>query len=308
LRNELFKVIERGYDSKIDDDEFNDIALSIHKFQVEHCPVIRRLSPEKINNWLDIPLVPVSLFASRIISSFPIPECSHYFESSGTTGDLRSRHYFYELSLYKKASLSGAVWAVRNQKFRIQSLWEDRPYSSLSCMINWMRDSDDLVAETELSPVLLIGAAFNFVTLIERGKSFELPRGSVVIETGGYKGRTREFSREELYSMISENFKVPVDSIISEYGMCEISTPLWERIDDARGFHIPPWVKIRILDPDNLEDSDKGVIAIYDLANINSSIGILTADTGYLQNGRLFFEGRVRGVTDKGCSTTVLGS
>jgi len=310
LLDRILALIRQGYDGVSDNDLFNELALSLHTFQAARCKPIARLSQKKPCDWREIPLVPVSLFSSNVIASFDVKNAIRVFESSGTTRNNVGRHYFETLQLYEAASLQAADWALGENRFKIISLWEKRDNSSLACMIDWISEKFGK-AEFECekdSQVLLIGAAFNYVEAIEKNQVFRLPKGSIAIETGGYKGRTREIPKDELYIMISEKFSIPVSRIISEYGMCELSSPLWEKPEEMRGFKIPPWVRIRILNPENLFDVDEGnigAIAIYDLANVGSSIGILTADLGYIKEGRLHLKGRIKSAPIKGCSTTV---
>ena len=197
--------------------------------------------------------------------------------------------------------MAGARWLANGRDFSFTSLIDDSDKSSLARMARFMQSEfsgrgDD--AE------LVLGTAFSFVNKLDAGYETKLPEGSIIIETGGYKGKSREVSREDLHEMISEAYGVPRESIVSEYGMCEISSPFWQRPGED-GFKVPAWVRVRIVDPETLGDTDEGLIAIYDPANWDSSVGILTSDVGVLKDDRLFLKGRLKGAEAKGCSLAI---
>jgi hypothetical protein len=324
--DEVHALMERGYDGAATEEEFERVALKAHGWQAERNPVVDALCDGTVRTWREIPLVPTGLFAERAVACFNAATALHVFRSSGTTGE-RSRHFFDDLALYRASALAGARWALAAAAarsgsgaaaFRVESLVPDDPESSLACMIRWMREEWPGTSDAGNAAgaagtgngakaneaVVLIGTAFSYVARIDSGAARPLPPGSLVIETGGYKGRTRELTRDELHAGIAAIFAVPRERIIGEYGMCEIATPLWER-PGLRGYSIPPWARVRILDPETLRDlpeGETGVIGILDLANLDSSIGILTADAGRLESGRLFVEGRLSGAVAKGCS------
>lgn len=328
----------RGWDAPADEQEFDGLALEIHAWQASRIPNIARISSSlprgcaaDVRGWREIPLVPTALFADHDIFAYRVDEAERVFVSSGTTRAQRGRHYFRDLSFYRAACLSGALWALgeagesTGRGWNVRSFMPDDPASSLAAMIEGLAGDlktscrDVLSREahrsvslpfTAMTPTLVIGPAWAYMPLIESGAREPLPAGSVVVETGGYKGRTREATRDELYDGLCRVFEVPRERVISEYGMCEITTPLWERAGSAsspalRGFVTPPWVRVRLLDPETLSEAPAGVIAIYDLANVASSIGVLTADAGCLRDGRLVLEGRLSGAAAKGCSLTV---
>jgi len=171
--------------------------------------------------------------------------------------------------------------------------------------------------------VLLAGTAFAFVQWLELagkgGWEVSLPEGSRIMETGGYKGRTRALTREDLYRGLGEAFGVPAQRIVSEYGMTELLSQFYEPnlAEGADGsgqwaeavagrFHGgPPWVRTRILDPltlGEMPEGEPGLLAHMDLANLGSVSGILTEDLGRRVPGGFQLVGRREGAEPRGCS------
>lgn len=297
----VLAAIARGYDAPLDDGAFGELALAVHAYQRAHSAVIGRLTPAMPKHWAEIPLVPTRLFAAHAIAAFPAAQATRVFESSGTTGEQRSKHFFRDLSLYRAASLAGARWALGPGPFRVRSLFAHAENSSLACMIAWLKELH--AGAPADAPELVIGTAYNYVEALDRGELRPLAPGSLVIETGGYKGRTRAVAKAELYAQLSAALAIPQESILAEYGMCELSSPLWEKPGEPRGFRPAGWMRVRLVDAETLRDSERGLIALYDPANLDSSVGILTGDVGVLlAGGRIGLEGRLAGVEPRGCS------
>jgi hypothetical protein len=308
-RDEVHALIARGYGGAFPEDAFERVALAAHRWQEERNPVVASLVAGPVRSWRDIPLVPTSFFSAHAVACFNAATAIRVFRSSGTTRADRGRHFYDDLSLYKASALAGACWALDaagGGAFRVESLVPDDSESSLACMCRWLCEEWPGTEDAN-DPVVLVGTAFSYVGRIDDGKPRPLAPGSLIVETGGYKGRSRELTREELHAGIAAIFSVSRERIIGEYGMCEISTPFWER-PGARGYAVPPWARIRILSPETLRDlpeGETGVIGIVDLANLHSSIGILTADAGRIEKGRVIVEGRIAGAAAKGCSMGV---
>jgi hypothetical protein len=219
---------------------------------------------------------------------------------------------------------------------------EELPDSSLLFMFGaWMREWDDgggrfladstwripkdrLRQELEacsrtMTPVLLGGTAFSFALLLDEiGDSGAppLPIGSVVVETGGFKGRVRSVPRPDLYRAISRTFGIPTTRIVNEYGMTELLSQFYEPVlleggpeDPERRRHLgPPWVRTLILDPYTLEpsrDGDLGILCHMDLANLDSVSAILTDDLGHAVDDGFRIMGRAEGAEARGCSLIV---
>ena len=145
--------------------------------------------------------------------------------------------------------------------------------------------------------------------LHERGESLNLPADTRVMETGGFKGRSRELSRDELHSAISQSLGVPRERIVNQYGMCELGSQFYEPTlrtgiySDVK--FVPPWVRTRVVDPVTQKEvsrGESGVLAHFDLANTGSVLAVLTSDLGELADGGFRVFGRLRGAEARGCS------
>ena len=167
------------------------------------------------------------------------------------------------------------------------------------------------------TPILLAGTAFAFVHwldwLKEHSVGFDLPRGSLIMETGGFKGRSRVLDRPEFYASLSEAHGVAVDAIVNEYGMTELLSQFYDGpvaamsgMDlEARRHVPPPWVRTRVLDPNTLQalpTGKPGLLCHYDLANAGSVMAVLTEDLGIAVDDGFRVLGRVQGAEPRGCS------
>ena len=163
---------------------------------------------------------------------------------------------------------------------------------------------DALEAACEAAnPILVLGTAFLFVHLIDamelRGLSFRLPEGSRVLETGGYKGRSRSLPRTELHAAIARRLGAP--RIIPEYGMSELSSQAYD--SDGR-FRFPPWVRVRTIDPETGLDAiegEPGILRIHDLANVWSVAALETGDLGRRFGQTFELLGRAAEAEPRGC-------
>ncbi len=164
------------------------------------------------------------------------------------------------------------------------------------------------------SKILLLGAAFAFVRLLDAVKSLPLPPGSRVMETGGYKGRSREIPRDELHAMVSAKLGIPRSAIVSEYGMCEMSSQFYAapqsafRNPHSAIFHGPPWTRAQVINPETggeARDGERGLIRIFDLANRASVTAIQTEDIGVRRGDGFELIGRAPQAEARGCSLMV---
>ena len=166
------------------------------------------------------------------------------------------------------------------------------------------------------NPVLLLGTAFSFVHLLdylaENDLRFQLPAGSRVMETGGYKNRSRAMPKAELHQLITERLGVPPSHIICEYGMSELSSQAYDsRIQNPesriqnRVFQFPPWVRVQIISPETgyeVADGETGLIRVFDLANVFSVMAIQTEDLGIRRGNGFELLGRAQLAEPRGCS------
>jgi hypothetical protein len=206
-----------------------------------------------------------------------------------------------------------------------QELWSltptpaEAPHSSLTHMLEalgakrwfWHEPqelADAIKARLGAAPITLFGTAFYFAGYFDRiAVRTPLPPGSIVVETGGYKGRSREMPREELYGLFESRFGMPADRCFGEYGMCEMGSQFYSS-GPAGLFARPHWVRTRAIDPVTGEDAKPGEVGLlrhYDLANMNSVIAIQTQDMGVIhEDGRFQLLGRAPDAGVRGCSLT----
>jgi hypothetical protein len=166
-------------------------------------------------------------------------------------------------------------------------------------------------------PVIVLGTAFSFVHLADGvadgGLRLMLPPGSQAMETGGYKGRSRTLPREELHSLITQRLGIPPSHIIREYGMSELSsqaydTPKAATTADAkagRHFQFPPWARMQIFSPETgseAAEGEPGLIRIFDLANVYSTMALQTEDLGTRYGDEFELLGRATLAEPRGCS------
>jgi hypothetical protein len=167
-------------------------------------------------------------------------------------------------------------------------------------------------------PVLLLGTAFNYIHLLEalqaRKLRFHLPAGSRLMETGGYKGRSRVAPKSELVAGLHDWLGVPVSCIVSEYGMSELGSQAYDHVAaqpnatvsaSPRRFRFPPWARVQIISPETgqaVPPNEVGLIRVLDLTNAASSLGIQTEDLGVRRGEGFELLGRASAAEPRGCS------
>lgn len=311
-----------------DEDNFNRLARELFARQYECNIPYRRfcdscgVTPARVTLWQDIPAVPASGFKMFDLTCVPPERAVAEFHSSGTSGANTSRHILdrdalelYEISL--KTGFREAIPQIPTRLWALMPPPAEAPHSSLSLMLGaldaeryfWNNDSGLAKALASLAePVALFGTAFAFVQLFDSSEAhWPLPPGSVVIETGGFKGRTREVPRAEFYRLLATRFALPFDSCYSEYGMSEMTSQFYGRGLDPtkRG---PHWVRTRCIDPVTGDDASygtAGVLRHYDLANFNSVMAIQTQDLAIMTRDGFELQGRASHAEVRGCSLTV---
>ncbi len=164
-------------------------------------------------------------------------------------------------------------------------------------------------------PVLLLGTAFAFVHLFEecesRGRKFHLPAGSRAMEMGGFKGRSREMAKRDLYAMFERYLSVPTERVVNEYGMTELSTQFYDttlrtgHCTDVK--RVPPWARVTVIDPHRGKECalhELGLIRVLDLANLWTTMCVQTEDLGVAVESGFEIRGRATGAEARGCSLT----
>jgi hypothetical protein len=287
------------------------------------------------------PALPTDVFRFRRIAAHPEEEDLRVFRSSGTTSSERSVHVYADLELYDAAARAAARHMLfpdveRTQLVILAPHEEEAPDSSLEYMLArfaewfgtestwvWRGDALDLElltdrlreAEESATPVAVLGTSFAFVHA-EDGlgqRRFKLAPGSRVMQTGGYKGRSREVDPDLLLDAIGARYGVPAPRIINEFGATELSsqmygTTLRDDVDGRSGprrLWVPPWVRATPVDPDTLQpiDGDEvGILRIDDTANLDSVCCIQTADLARRLGDGIVVLGRAPGATPRGCS------
>lgn len=288
------------------------------------------------------PALPTDVFRFRRIAAHPESEDLRVFRSSGTTSSDRSVHAYRDLSLYDLAARVAARHMLFPDVKRIRLVVlapgeNEAPDSSLDYMLArfarwfgsecawvWCDGALDLdrmteqlrQAEASGEAVALLGTSFAFVHAEDRlgNRRFSLPRGSRVMQTGGYKGRSREVEADVLLGAISERYDVPKTFVINEFGATELSSQLYETtlreqvesgMPGARRLWSPPWVRATPVDADTLEPVEGtavGILRIDDCANLDSVCCIQTADLARRLQDGIEVLGRAPGATARGCS------
>ncbi len=314
------------------DAEFDALALEVFQHQYNSNAVYREfcqhigLSDREVNHIRDIPYLPVSLFKSRrIVSGNRLEEV--VFTSSGTTGVNPSRHFVTDLSLYRRSfQKTFEFFYGPVSDYCILALlpsYLEREGSSLVYMVNdlitnsghpqsgFYLDDYDTLAENlnkldhEGQRVLLIGVSFALLELASKYK-FQL-KNSLVMETGGMKGRGPELIREELHLRLGSIFGL--DRIHSEYGMTEMLTQAYSK--GLGSYKTPPWLKVVLRDTDDpfvlIGPGRTGGVNIIDLANFNSCSFLATQDLGRVHtDGSFEIIGRFDHSDIRGCNLMVL--
>ncbi len=327
------------------EEEFDPLALETFAYQYQRIEPYRRLcdrqgaTPAKIDHWSQIPAVPTLAFKSLELTA---AEPEETFRSSGTTGASRSVHHhpfpdLYRLvieSTFPSSLLKGGSGFVMLSLIPTR---EQAPDSSLSFMVDHVLRTwgtpDSVVAfgpqgiearptrsflaarQRDRRPTLVLTTAFALLQLLESltrlDLRFRLPPGSRIFETGGYKGRARAIDRTELLAQIQERLAVRPEAVVREYGMTELTSHFYTRVLDGGDpdlFLPSAWTRVRILDPETLEESPEGktgLISVFDLANIGSAVHLLTEDLGVAEGGGFRLQGRAAGAELRGCSLTV---
>lgn len=334
---------------------FERLALALFHFQYEACQPYRRFcqalekTPSNIEHWSGIPAVPTGAFKEFDLCSFDLGKTIKIFRTSGTSSDRRGRLHLDTLKLYEASLLSSLretfLGELRGKQPMMRFLSpnaEQAPDSSLAHMFETLLDAEggsgsgfdvrdrhiDLEAFGGARqeavqggfPLLVLGTSFALVHFLdstaEAGPSaWLLPKGSRIMETGGFKGRSREVPREILRADLARRFGIPESSIINQYGMTELGSQFYDSTgidpEGPRRKLSPPWTRVRIIDPmtnRKVRDGETGMIVIHDLANTGSIAAIQTADLGRAvlnaAGEKIGFDvlGRFEGAEERGCS------
>jgi hypothetical protein len=299
--------------------DFGALALALFEEQIAHNPDYAAFcAGVRPQRWEEIPAVPVALFRDLPLCSFPIEETGVIFRTSGTTGP-RGVVRAKDSELYDLGAEMHALAVLGALPRQGVSLVSTAPDSSLGHMCRRFapallpcfdpaRGLDVAGALAALSsatePLFVPATAFALAELLEGMTGpIPLPAGSVLMVTGGYKGRLRSIPEGQMAEALAEAF--PGARLVGEYGMTELSSQLWSaRLGDP--FVPPPWLRVRAVDPWTGEDAPVGVLRFYDLANRWHVLAVETRDRGeVLPDGSVVLHGRLGEMEPRGCSLTV---
>jgi phenylacetate-coenzyme A ligase PaaK-like adenylate-forming protein len=319
--------------------QFEKIALKVFRFQYENNLVYRdfcnflKVEKSSVKSLQQIPFLPIQFFKSHevISSTNPVQET---FTSSGTTGMITSKHLVTDVTLYEQSYRNAFSEFYGNiEDYVVLALlpsYLERKGSSLIYMVNdliqlsnntnsgfYLHNYDELTSklielDSEGQNVLLIGVTYALLDLIEQ-QNFQL-QNTIVIETGGMKGKRKEIIREELHEILCKGFGV--SNIHSEYGMTELLSQAYSLGNGI--FECPNWMQILIRDTEDalsyVSTGKTGGINVIDLANINSCSFIATQDLGKKypnnhasrQTGSFEVLGRFDNSDIRGCNLMVI--
>jgi hypothetical protein len=325
--------------------DFNDLALRVFAHQLRYNePYAAYCASRGItlqampSDWEAIPAVPSAAFKEAALCTFDPKQAALAFETSGTTQGVGGKHYMETAALYDAALLAGfADGMLRDTVRPLRYLLlvpnpAQRPQSSLGYMMRkvanrygdgrdaWYLDGDTLALDRFIDDVrtarqndaalCIAGTAFAFVNLLDELRarnifSLPVPDGSRIMETGGFKGRTRIVERAQLYAEVCALFSLPEHRIVAEYGMTELTSQYYD--DSHTGPRVkaaPPWLRPRVIGPDGktLPQGIVGALVHVDLANRSSCVALQTEDLGIAVPGGIVLIGREHGAELRGCS------
>jgi len=334
----MYKDCEWGHKIfSVDNDGFEALALEIFRFQYAENPVYNdwckalQINPGDVRAIAKIPFLPVSFFKTHIVQS-GLAEKPVLFESSGTTKTVTGRHWVNDISLYEKSFTAAfEKFYGRIKDYCVIGLlpaYLERANSSLVYMVDklvrqsgheksgfYLNEYEKLYntllhLEDKKQKTLLIGVTF---ALLDFADAYNLPlRYTIMMETGGMKGRRKEMIRDEVHEHLKKSFSL--SSIHSEYGMTELLSQAYSKGDGI--FNCPPWMKVLAReedDPLHLQSEPgnnaikRGALNVIDLANVYSCSFIATDDAGKVfPDGSFEVQGRMDNSDIRGCNLLIL--
>jgi phenylacetate-coenzyme A ligase PaaK-like adenylate-forming protein len=309
------KVINTAFDTKrifeiASEEEFQPLAFELFRYQHKYNPVYRlfcdnlHINPQKEVHYSQIPCLPIEFFKTHQIKVSGNNE-THIFRSSGTTLQQRSMHYVHSLELYKESILKSFNIFYGNPKdFIFIALVPDfssHQDSSLAFMMDllitesaqpksgfYLNNTQELVSLLSNHPgrkIILLGVTY---ALLDFAEKYNIPlTNTIIIETGGMKGRRNELTRGEIHEILYKSFQTQIHS---EYSMAELMSQAY--MIEENLFTVPPWMRVvtrEINDPMSITNEGQvGGINIIDLANAYSCPFIATKDLGKLKNSTQF--------------------
>ncbi|CDS54371.1 Long-chain-fatty-acid--luciferin-component ligase [Polaromonas sp. CG9_12] len=332
----------------VTDEAFNAQALALFAYQFAHNTPFQRFcrqrgkTPRTVKTWQDIPAVPITAFKALSLTCQPPSSTDRVFMTSGTTqGDVKGKHHHPTLAVYDASMRANfARRFMRGQSsIAMGILFPTEEVMANSSLAHYLAlalqtfgadgsryfiDAAGLdtagvcaalaQAEATAQPYALLGASYSLVHLMDalaqQGKKFALPAGSRVLDTGGFKGQSREIPMVQFYAQLTALLGVPQEHCINMYGMTELSTQFYDNGNAVLPAvkSGPHWIRSRLVNPlsgAEVAHGEQGVLAHCDLANFNSVTTILTEDVGVAVAGGFLLLGRAQGTQAKGCSLAV---
>lgn len=330
------------------EEEFNNLALELFAYQFENNSPFRQFcmqrtrTPLTTRSWRDIPAVPINVFKDLTLSCCAPEQAERTFMTSGTTmGGVRGKSHHATIAVYDASMTKNFKhrFMQEHETIRMGVLFPTEDIMPNSSLAHYLAlaienfgtsDSRYLMGEDGVDfalafadlehveatgePYALLGASFSFVHLMDEmqrlGKSFNLPAGSRLFDTGGFKGQSRELGPDEFYDQLSAAFGVARGDCINMYGMTELSTQFydWGNETCPSVKSGPHWIRSRVINPLTGQDvprGDTGVLAHCDLAHFNIVTTILTEDAGIEVDDGFLLLGRADGAEAQGCSMAV---
>jgi hypothetical protein len=329
---------------------FDTLAADLARFQADHVPgygalcTARRVDVGAIRSAAEAPAVPTDAFKVTRVFAFGPDAAAITFRTSGTTLGTRGAHLMRDVATYDAAALACARRALAlalDAPLPVLVLGPtqaESPDSSLVHMCSLLaREAGDREDASNFFlrkgsidlgslrsrvrsldagvPAVVLATSFALVHLADAlgGERLTLPTGSRVMQTGGFKGRSREVPAHDLRASVASIFGVPGRAVIGEYGMTELSSQFWEMtFTDPRvrdGVYVePPWARVVAVDPETLApvtDGQVGLARIEDLANVDSAFAVVTRDRVRRVPGGFELLGRAPGSPPRGCSIAV---
>ncbi len=324
IENKIFNIKSEN--------DFNEVALEVFKFQYQNNKVYNTyvnylgIDIKEIKHFTQIPFLPIEFFKTQNVVSGEIASKSICFTSSGTTGQITSKHFVNDIKIYEESFLKGFELFYGNpQGYCILALlpnYLERSGSSLVYMFDrlindsnhpqsgfYLNNLDELVKTIEdlklkKQKTLLLGVTYALLDLAEI--SVELNDDFIVMETGGMKGKRKEMLKQELHGVLKDKLKV--NSIHSEYGMTELLSQAYSKRDGL--FECPSWMLVLVRDINDpftyVNTNKNGGINVIDLANIYSCSFIETKDLGRLNDSNQFeIIGRFDNSDIRGCNLMI---
>ena len=307
-------------------EQFESCALELFRYQAEHCEPYRRylellaIEPADIKRIEDIPFLPIELFkSSDVYCGTCEPEI--IFTSSNTGSTVPSRHMMASLEIYRRAFTKAFTEFYGDvEKWSIYGLlpnYLEREGSSLVYMVDtlikqcgsggfYLNNYEELIhdIESDSKPKILLGVSYALWDVAEQYAP--KLKNTIIMETGGMKGRRKELSKSELHKILCNGFSV--ETIHSEYGMAELTSQAYSKGDGL--FYTPRWMRVLVRDVndpfDHAPNGMRGGIDIIDLANVSSCAFIQTQDIGRIEkDGGFIIEGRIAGSDIRGCNLLI---